>query len=275
MLKKIKSTATFISNHIENMPKTGIILGTGLGGLAKEIELTKSFDYKEIPDFPVSTVEGHNGQLLFGRLAGKNVVALQGRFHYYEGYSMQEVVFPVRIFHELGVRYLIVSNASGGVNPKYSVGDLMIIDDIINLFPDNPLRGENIDQHGVRFPDLSSPFDKQMIGAVEKIARQQNIKLRRGVYAGLQGPTYETPAEYNFIRVIGADAVGMSTVPEVIVAKHCGMSCFGISAITDMGIPEKPVEISHEEVQQIAKQTEPKLTLLIKELIASLQIDKQ
>lgn len=275
MLKKIKSTATFISNRIESLPKIGIILGTGLGGLSKELNIIKYFDYKEIPDFPLSTVEGHDGRLLFGMLAGKNVVALQGRFHYYEGYSIKETVFPVRVFHELGVQYLIISNASGGVNPDYSVGDLMIIDDIINLFPDNPLRGKNINAHGVRFPDLSSPFNKQMIDNIEQIAEQKKIKLQRGVYAGLQGPTYETPAEYKFIRFIGADAVGMSTVPEVIVANHCGMSCFGISAITDMGIPDKPVEVSHDEVQLVAKQTEPKLTILIKDLIAGLLTDKQ
>ncbi len=270
MLETIKSTANFLKQRTDFQPEIGIILRTGLGGLVKEIEIQHSIPYEEIPNFPVSTVEGHQGRLIFGRLGGKNIVAMQGRFHYYEGYSMQQVVFPVRVMKFLGIQYLFVSNASGGVNPEFSIGDLMIQTDHINLFPSNPLLGPNIDELGPRFPDMSEAYDKSLIAKAEEIARKNSINYQKGVYAGVSGPCLETPAEYVYVRNIGADAVGMSTVPEVIAARHMGIPCFAVSVITDLGVPGKIVKVTHEDVQKAASQSEPKMSLIMKELISSL-----
>ena len=241
-----------------------------MGGLVNEINIELAIPYKEIPNFPVSTVEGHSGQLIFGTLGGKEIVAMQGRFHYYEGYDMGEVVFPVRVMKFLGVNTLFVSNASGGVNPNFEIGEIMIINDHINLFPTNPLIGPNMDELGPRFPDMSEPYSKRMIAKAKEIAENHNIRISEGIYAGLTGPTLETPAEYVYIRNIGSDAVGMSTVPEVIAAKHMGMECFGVSIISDLGVPGKIVEVTHEMVQDVATKAEPKMTIIISELIQSL-----
>jgi purine nucleoside phosphorylase I, inosine and guanosine-specific len=270
MLKRIKVTADYIKGRIQGSPKVGIILGSGLGGLVNEIDIKTSIPYGEIPDFPVSTVEGHQGRLIFGDLGGEQVLAMQGRFHYYEGYSMTELTFPVRVMKQLGIEYLFVSNASGGLNPEYKVGDLMIISDHINFFPEHPLHGKNYDELGPRFPDMSEVYSKVLRSKAKLIATKNNIKVHEGVYTGVQGPTFETPAEYKMFRILGGDAVGMSTVPEVIVARHMGMNTFGISIITDSGVPGEIVEISHEEVQEIASKAEPYMTLLLKELIKAL-----
>jgi len=267
MLAKIKETCDYLKSQTSMTPKTGIILGTGLGGLVKEIDIVKTISYANIPHFPVSTVEGHKGQLIFGTINNVPVVAMQGRFHYYEGYSMEQVTFPVRVMKAFGIETLLVSNASGGLNPGFVVGDIMIIDDHINMFGNNPLIGRNHDELGPRFPDMSQPYSHELIKKAHEIAQKHNIGVKQGVYVGTAGPTFETPAEYKFFRIIGGDAVGMSTVPEVIVARHMGMTCFGISIITDSGVPGQIVEISHEEVQQVAAAAEPKMTLIIKELI--------
>lgn len=270
MLEQIKETASFLKEKTNFNPTVGIILGTGLGGLVKEIETIHAIPYEEIPNFPISTVQGHSGKLIFGRLGGEDVVAMQGRFHYYEGYSMNEVVFPVRVMKFLGIKHLFVSNASGGVNRKFEVGDIMIIDDHINLFPTNPLIGKNIDELGPRFPDMSEPYDLALIARAEEIAIQYSIKVVKGTYAGLSGPCLETPAEYQWIYNTGADTVGMSTVPEVIAARHMGIPCFGFSIITDLGVPGKIIEMTHEIVQGVAEKAEPKMTLIVKELLKSL-----
>lgn len=270
MLDNIKLTARYLKSQISSEPRIGIILGTGLGGLVNEINIELAIPYKEIPNFPVSTVEGHSGQLIFGTLGGKEIVAMQGRFHFYEGYDMGEVVFPVRVMKFLGVNTLFVSNASGGVNPNFEIGEIMIINDHINLFPTNPLIGPNMDELGPRFPDMSEPYSKRMIAKAKEIAENHNIRISEGIYAGLTGPTLETPAEYVYIRNIGSDAVGMSTVPEVIAAKHMGMECFGVSIISDLGVPGKIVEVTHEMVQDVATKAEPKMTIIISELIQSL-----
>jgi len=263
MLQTIKETASFISNKTKFNAEIGIILGTGLGGLVSEIHIQHSIPYNEIPNFPVSTVEGHSGRLIFGTLGNKNVIAMQGRFHFYEGYTMEKVTFPVRVMKLLGIKNLIVSNASGGVNPDYEVGDLMIIEDHICLIP-NPLIGENIDELGPRFPDMSEPYDKNLINRADEIAAEVGIKLVKGVYAGLTGPNLETPAEYFYIRTIGADTVGMSTVPEVIAARHMDILCFGISIITDLGVPGKIVKVTHSDVQKAANKAEITMTKFIK-----------
>lgn len=269
MLQKIKESALFLSEKTGYKPETGIILGTGLGGLVEEIMIEHSISYKEIPNFPVSTVEGHSGRLIFGKLGGKQVIAMQGRFHYYEGYSMQKVTFPVRVMKLLGIQHLIVSNASGGVNPDFEVGDLMILTDHINLIP-NPLIGINISELGPRFPDMSEAYNKDLILKAERIAETNKIHLQKGIYIALTGPTLETPAEYKHMRIIGGDTVGMSTAPEVIVARHMNIPCFAMSVITDLGVPGKIQKVSHEEIQKVAEVAEPKLTLIIKELIASI-----
>jgi purine-nucleoside phosphorylase len=270
MLNLIHKTADYIKKESSFNPEIGIILGTGLGGLVKEINIKKSISYKDIPNFPVSTVEGHQGKLIFGELGGKNVVAMQGRFHFYEGYSMNEVVFPVRVMKFLGIKKLVVSNASGGVNPNFEIGDIMIINDHINLFPTNPLIGPNINALGTRFPDMSDAYDPTLIKKIQSIAKELNIKIVNGVYAGLTGPTLETPAEYSYIRNIGADAVGMSTVPEVIAARHMKIPCFGISVITDLGVPGKIVKVTHQDVQNVASNAEKYLTKLIKKFLESI-----
>ncbi len=270
MLEKIKATSSYILERTKFKSEVAIILGTGLGGLVKEIDIEFALPYSEIPNFPVSTVEGHKGQLIFGTLGGKKVIAMQGRFHYYEGYSMKEVTFPVRVMKAMGIKTLFVSNASGGLNPKYKVGDVMMINDHINMFGDHPLLGPNVNELGPRFPDMSQPYNLHLRNLALKIALQNRIDLKEGVYVGVSGPTFETPAEYKMFRILGGDAIGMSTVPEVIVARHMDIAVFGISIITDSGVPGEIVEISHEEVQAVAMQAEPKMSLIIRELIPSL-----
>jgi purine-nucleoside phosphorylase len=270
MLQQIQETKQFLTNKITTLPKVGIVLGSGLGNLASEIEIEHQFGYNEIPNFPTSTVEGHSGKLIFGKINDIPVVAMQGRFHYYEGYSTKETTFPIRVMKALGINQLVLSNASGGVNENFEIGDIMLITDHINLFPDNPLRGKNIDELGPRFPDMSEPYSKELNNKIIDIAAENNIKLQQGVYVGLSGPTYETPSEYKYVKILGGDAVGMSTVPEVIVANHMELPCVALSIITDLGVQGKIVEISHEEVQEIAGAAEPKMTLIIKELLSSL-----
>lgn len=247
-------------------PETAIILGSGLGRLADEIVIEQTFAYEDIPHFPISTVEGHSGKLLFGKLGGHDIMAMQGRFHYYEGYSMKEVTFPVRVMRELGIKTLFVSNAAGGMNPDFIIGDLMIIKDHINTFPEHPLRGKNI-EYGDRFPDMSKAYDPELIAMAKEIAAEKGIRVMEGVYLGTQGPTFETPAEYVMFHRMGGDAVGMSTVPEVIVARHCGIRVFGISVITDLGLEGVVVEVSHEEVQKAADEAQPRMTTIFKELV--------
>ena len=266
MLEKIKETARYLQTKITSTPRTAIILGTGLGSLVEEITDRTEVRYEDIPHFPVSTVEGHSGRLIFGKLGGREIVAMQGRFHYYEGYNMQEVTYPVRVMRELGIDTLFVSNASGGTNPSFSIGDLMIITDHINLFPEHPLRGRNI-PYGPRFPDMSEAYDRELIARADAVATELGIKVQHGVYLGTQGPTFETPSEYRMFHRLGADAVGMSTVPEVIVARHCGIRVFGISVVTDLGVEGKIVEVSHEEVQLAADAAQPKMTAIMRTLI--------
>lgn len=271
LLQSIDETVNYIKSKIDFEPQYGIILGTGLGKLAEEIELVAELSYGDIPHFPISTVESHKGRLIFGMLGGKKVVAMQGRFHYYEGYTMQQVTYPVRILKFLGIDILFISNASGGLNPSYQNGDLMILRDHINMQPAHPLRGKNYDQLGPRFPDMLKTYDKQLIEKGLKIAEQRNIRCHKGVYVSVPGPCLETPAEYKMFHILGADAVGMSTVPEVIVAKHMELPVFAISVITDMGYPEENiVETSLEDVIAVASEAEPKLTQIVSELIASL-----
>ncbi len=249
-----------------NNPETAIILGTGLGRLAESIDKSMCIPYREIPNFPVSTVEGHSGQLIFGRLGDKDIMAMEGRFHYYEGYSMKEVTFPIRVMYELGIKTLFVSNAAGGTNRDFQIGDLMIITDHINFMPENPLHGPNIPT-GPRFPDMGEAYDKELIKLADTIASEHGINVRHGVYLATQGPTYETPSEYRMFALWGADAVGMSTVPEVIVAHHCGIRCFGVSIITDLGVTEHPVTITHEDVQKAANEAQPLMATIMAEMI--------
>ena len=269
MLQNTKESANFITEKTNFNPEIGIILGTGLGGLVSEIEIEHSLPYNEIPNFPLSTVEGHSGRLILGILGGKKVVAMQGRFHFYEGYCMEKVTFPVRVMKFLGIKNLILSNASGGVNPDYEVGDLMILEDHICLIP-NPLIGANLDELGPRFPDMSDPYCKDMIQIAQQIASENNLPIQKGVYVALTGPTLETPAEYKYMRIIGGDTVGMSTAPEVIVARHMGIPCFAMSVITDLGVPGKIQKVTHEEIQKVSEVAEPKLTLIIKQLISKI-----
>ena len=266
MLAKIQETALFIKERMHTSPETAIILGTGLGSLVNEITEKYEIKYEDIPNFPISTVEGHSGKLIFGKLGNKDIMAMQGRFHYYEGYSMKEVTFPVRVMRELGIKTLFVSNAAGGMNPDFEIGDLMIITDHINHFPEHPLRGRNID-YGPRFPDMSEAYNRELINQAKTIAAEKNIRVVDGVYVGVSGPTFETPAEYKLYRIFGGDAVGMSTVPEVIVAKHCGIRVFGMSVITDLGVEGKIVEVTHEEVQAAADKAQPFMTEIMRELI--------
>ena len=270
MLEQFKEAADYIKEQTDFKPSVGIILGTGLGGLVNEIEIVKEIPYTEIPHFPISTVKGHSGKLIFGMLGGKSVVAMQGRFHYYEGYTLQEVTFPVRVMKFLGIERLFVSNASGGVNENFEIGEIMILNDHIDLFPGNPLIGKNYEELGPRFPDMSEPYSHEMIAEALKIAERNNIKVSQGCYAGLTGPTLETPAEYGYVHAIGADAVGMSTVPEVIVARHMNIPCFAISIITDLGVPGKIKKVTHQEVIEVAAKQEPKMTIIMKELISSI-----
>ena len=266
-LELINETAQFLKERVGKMPKTAIILGTGLGDLVKHIDIELSIPYEEIPNFPVSTVEGHSGRLIFGNLGGKYVMAMQGRFHFYEGYSMKESTFPVRVMKAVGVKTLFVSNAAGGMNPDFKIGDLMIITDHINLFPEHPLRGKNYEELGPRFPGMVDAYSPRLIEKCREIAKANDIRVVEGVYVGTQGPTFETPAEYRYFWRIGGDAVGMSTVPEVIVANHADMEVFGMSVITDIGAEGVVEEASHEEVQKAAAAAQPIMSFLMKEII--------
>jgi len=267
MWNKVQETVDFIKEKINFTPEYGVVLGSGLGGFSEDMVIAYTLSYSEIPNFPVSTVVGHKGALLFGTIGDKKVVAMQGRFHFYEGYDMKQVTFPIRVMKYLGVSKLIVSNASGGVNPSFKVGDVMIIKDHINLFPEHPLRGLNEERFGPRFVNMSEPYSLKMIEKAREIAVQINLDLKLGVYLGLQGPTFETLAEYKMVKAMGGDCVGMSTVPEVIVARHMGVDCLGISVITDMGDEENIEEVNHEEVLEAAKKAEPFVRELIKNFI--------
>ncbi len=268
MYNKIHETVKFLKEKGISNPDFGIVLGTGLGSLVDWIDIEKSIAYRDIPNFPVSTVPGHSGTLIYGKLGDKNVVAMQGRFHFYEGWEMDELTFPIRVMKYLGIDNLIVSNASGGVNPNFEVGDIMIITDHINMMPEHPLRGLNDDRFGPRFVDMHEPYNLKMVSTMEGIAKENNIRIQKGIYLALQGPTFETPAEYRMVSLMGADAVGMSTVPEVIVAKHMEMQCFGLSVITDLGIEGHVEEVSHEAVQVAAKASEKKIGKLVQEFIS-------
>ena len=264
----IKAAANHIQKQLDARPGVGIILGTGLGKLADEIDVKISLPYDEIPGFPVSTVESHAGRLIYGQLGGKNVLAMQGRFHYYEGYAMHQITLPVRVMYELGIRTLFVSNAGGVLNPHFDRGDIMVLDDHINLLGDNPLIGPNLDEYGPRFPDMSEPYDRELIALAEEVALEQKLNLRKGVYVAVQGPNLETRAEYRFLRAIGADVVGMSTVPEAIVANHMGMKTLAFSVITDECYADALQAVSLEEIIATAAKAEPKLTALMQALIA-------
>lgn len=268
--QQLAETVGSLKPKLKVSPEIGIILGTGLGGLAKEIESDLVIPYEEIPHFVYSTVEGHAGKLHFGKLGGKQVMAMQGRFHYYEGYTMKQITYPVRVMKALGVKVMLVSNACGCMNPLYRAGDLMIMDDHINLLGDNPLIGPNHDDLGPRFPDMSEPYSKRLISLAEKIAMELGIKVQRGTYVAVSGPNLETRAEYRFLRTIGADVVGMSTVPEIIVARHAGLECFGMSIVTDEGFADclKPADIP--QIYKNAAEAEPKMTKIMKGLIEGL-----
>lgn len=272
LLEKINAAASFIQSICADQPLIGVVLGSGLGGFTEEMDVQHSIDYSDIPYFPVSTVEGHSGKMLIGRMAGRLVVALSGRFHYYEGYSTSEVVFPIRVMQKIGIKHLLISNAAGGTNTDFKVGDLMVIKDHISFAIVNPLIGKNIDELGIRFPDMSEPYSKKLIDKAHQIAKNEGFELKEGVYFGVTGPTFETRAEYKLIRQLGADAVGMSTVQEVITAVHAGMQIFAISVITDIGIREEENTISHKDVLDAAIASAPKLTSLLKTMIASMEL---
>ncbi|MBW3468873.1 purine-nucleoside phosphorylase [Arthrospiribacter ruber] len=269
-LEQIGHAVEYIISEFDQPSEVGIILGTGLGQLISQIEILHEIPYDKIPFFPVSTVESHKGKLIFGKLSGKSVIAMQGRFHYYEGYSMKEVTFPVRVMKKLGIGHLFVSNAAGGLNPDYKIGELMVINDHIDLFPENPLRGKNLDGFGVRFPDMSEPYDLSLVKKAMDIAEDNGLKVHQGVYAAVQGPNLETKAEYKYLRTIGADAIGMSTIPEVIVARHMDLPVFAISAITDLCSPGNIKKVKIEEVLAAAAIAEPGMGTIIKSLIATL-----
>ncbi len=269
MLEIINETVNFIKEKTKLKPDIAIILGTGLGDMVEDIDIQLSLNYEEIPNFPVSTAPGHHSKLIFGSLGGKTVLVMQGRFHFYEGYTMQQITFPVRVMKYIGIRFLFISNASGGINPDFEVGDIMIQNDHINLMP-NPLIGKHYPEFGERFPDLTEPYDKSLIRRAIKIANDNNIKVRQGCYVAVTGPTLETPKEYEFFRTIGGDTVGMSTVPEVIVANQMGIPCFAVSIITDLGIPGKIVKVSVKDIQHAASKAAPKMTFIMEKLIESL-----
>ncbi|WNF38596.1 purine-nucleoside phosphorylase [Bacillaceae bacterium IKA-2] len=269
MYNKIKESAAFIAGQIKIKPEIGLILGSGLGELADEIDHAVKIAYSDIPNFPVSTVEGHAGQLVIGELDGKYVIAMQGRFHFYEGYSMQEVTFPVRVMKELGVELMVITNACGGMNKSFQPGDLMIITDHLNMTGVNPLIGPNENELGPRFPDMSHAYTPELVTSVEEIASKLEINLQKGVYAGVTGPTYMSGAELIMLRNLGGDVVGMSTVPEVIVARHAGMKVIGISCVTDMAIGEEIVGITHEQVVEVANRTKPKFIKLVKKIVST------
>jgi len=269
-MEKIIETGQFLRSKMKNNPQIGIILGSGLGGLVKHLEMEEEIPYSTIPNFPVSTVKGHRGSLIFGKMNNTDVIVLSGRFHYYEGYTMQEVTFPIQVMKELGVNKLIVSNAAGGMNPSFKVGDIMLIRDHINLFGTNPLLGPNNDEMGPRFPDMSEVYSKKMLKTAFNCAKELNIHVQNGVYVGVTGPCFETPAEYRMFAILGGDAVGMSTVPETIVARHRGIEVFGLSVITDLGIVGQVEKVSHEEVLQAAKIAGPKMVKLVYEMLPKL-----
>lgn len=269
-LKQVQETVAFLQQQYSPAPQVGIVLGSGLGNFASQIEVEKEVPYGDIPHFPVSTVQGHSGKLIFGKLNGKTVVAMAGRFHYYEGYSPDAVVYPVRVMKLLGIQTLLLSNAAGAVNADFKVGDIMIINDHISFFTPNPLVGKNVEEWGPRFPDMSEPYKKSLIKKAKEIAGKNGIDIKEGVYVGVTGPTFETRAEYKLIQAVGGDVVGMSTVQECIVANHMSLPVFAVSIITDLGIREEDNIITHEEVLQAAKEAEPKLALLFKELVASI-----
>jgi len=269
MLEKIEETTNFLKSRGFISPDAGIILGTGLGGLTAKITSSIEIDYRDIPNFPVPTVKGHEGKLIYGEFGKKKIVAMKGRFHYYEGYRAEQITFPVRVLKYLGIKCLFLSNAAGGLNPDFEIGDIMIITDHINLLP-NPLIGQNDDRIGPRFPDMGEAYDSYMINKALMIASGHGIKVHKGVYLATTGPTFETPAEYRHFRIIGADAVGMSTTPEVITARHMGLPCFAVSIITDLGVEGKIKYTTHEAVIQEAAKTEEKMTKLMTDLIASL-----
>jgi purine-nucleoside phosphorylase len=270
MVTRVNEAVSFIRCGYNETPVAGIVLGSGLGNLTSELKIDKEIPYADIPHFPISTVEGHSGKLVLGELGGKKVVAMAGRFHYYEGYRTEDIIFPIRVMKFLGIRALLISNAAGAVNPEFKVGDLMIITDHISQFTPNPLIGKNEEAFGPRFPDMSEPYSKLMIGKAKRIAQAKGLEIKEGVYVSVTGPTFETRAEYKMIRAIGGDVVGMSTVQEVIAAVHMGLPCFAISVVTDIGLPEENIVITHEEVLKAAKDAEPKLTYLFKELLAAI-----
>ena len=271
--QQVEQASAYIQGIHPNPVAIGIILGTGLGNLASQIQIELEIPYQDIPHFPISTVESHNGTLLFGTLGGKPVLAMKGRFHYYEGYSMKEVTFPIRVMRDLGVHTLLVSNASGGLNPEQAVGEVMVISDHINLFPENPLRGKNYEEWGPRFPDMSVPYSPRLIALALQIAKEKGIKLHTGTYCGVEGPNLETPAEYSYLRTIGGDAVGMSTVPEVLVACHAGMEVFGLSAITDLGVEGKIHQVTLQDVLAAAAKAEPIMSQILFELVRRMQVN--
>lgn len=265
-LQKIKKSTNYINNLVDSRPTTGIILGSGLGAFADEIEIIKDIPYDQIPFFPKTSIEGHAGSLLFGHYRNIPLMIMNGRVHYYEGYSMQEITYPIRVFKYLGIETLLLSNAAGGMNPDFEIGDLMVIEDHINMMP-NPLIGEHNPEFGERFPDMSKPYDRELIRIAFESGKKLSISLKQGCYVAVTGPTYETPAEYKFYRTLGGDAVGMSTVPEIIVAHQMGIKCFAVSVITDLGIPGKIEYLTHDMVKEAAEATEPRLAMLFKELI--------
>jgi purine-nucleoside phosphorylase len=267
MWEQVQETVNYIKEKTGFTPEYGVILGSGLGSFTHDIQIEFTLPYSEIPNFPVSTVQGHKGALVFGTIGDKKVVAMQGRFHFYEGYDMKQVTFPVRVMKYLGITKLVVSNASGGVNPNYEVGSIVLITDHINMMPEHPLRGKNDERFGPRFVNMSEPYSRAMIAKAKTIAKENNIIVQDGVYMGLQGPTFETLSEYRMVKNIGADCVGMSTVPEVIVARHMELETFGLSVITDMGDEENIEEVNHAEVLKAAEKAEPSVRFLIKELI--------
>ena len=268
MINKVREAVAYILSKYATQPSVGIVLGSGLGNFTKEIDIDFELPYHQIPHFPVSTVEGHTGKLIFGKLEGKNIVAMAGRFHNYEGYTAQEIVFPIRVMKYLGIEVLLLSNAAGGVNPDFNFGDLMLINDNVSQFVPNPLIGKNENEFGPRFPDMMEPYQHELLKKAKLIAKEKNIEIKEGVYICVTGPTFETKAEYRMIKAIGGDAVGMSTVQEVITAIHMGLKCFAISVITDMWIDGHEIGISHDEVLEAAKSAEPKLSSIFKELVA-------
>jgi purine-nucleoside phosphorylase len=272
LLQKINAAASFIQSSCSEQPLIGVVLGSGLGGFTEEMIVEHSINYSDIPHFPVSTVEGHSGKMLIGRMAGKLIVVFSGRFHFYEGYTTSEVVFPIRVMQKMGIKHLLISNAAGGTNTGFKVGDLMVIKDHISFAIVNPLIGKNIDELGIRFPDMSEPYSKKLIEKAHQIAKNEGFELKEGVYFGVTGPSFETRAEYKLIHQLGADAVGMSTVQEVITAVHAGMQIFAISVITDIGIREEENTISHKDVLDAANASAPKLTSLLKTMIATMEL---